>query len=501
MAVHDDQATAADTDSQPSLSLAHLDDLPATILRPAYDPARTRIGVVHLGPGAFHRAHQAWFFDDLLARDPHWAISAVALRTSGVRDALQAQDGLYTVAVLDETSQLRVIGSLRELLVANEQPQAVMRRLVDENTRVVTLTVTEKGYCLGRDGQLDFDHPDIRHDLAQPGHPISAVGWLVAALAARRRAGHRPFTTICCDNLTSNGRRLAAAVSAYARAHDGDLASWIDDEARFPSTMVDSIVPATDDDLRRRVDHGLGLHDRWPVQREAFSQWVISREFCNAVPDLASVGATLVDDVAGFENAKLRLLNGAHSTLAYVGLLRGHDIVANAMRDADLAAFVRELMHEAIKPTLRAGPELDLDHYIDAVLQRFRNPTIRHELAQIAWDGSQKLPFRILGTVRDAIGTNRPLERLCVPLAAWCHFLHRAARDQRKLVDPLAGQLLDLAAASTGAASDDIAQFLTLTAVFGTDLPAHNGFVAAMTAAYARLAQPQLALSEQFDNR
>ena len=417
----------------------------ASLPRPlAYDRDGTSIGIVHFGPGAFFRAHQAAYVDDLLAIDPRWAICAVALKTPGVRDALAPQGGLYTLVELGETTRLRTIGAIRELLVAAEDHLPLAARLTSPATRLVTLTVTEKGYCLKGDGSLDLDHPDIVHDLAVPRRPLSVIGWLVEGLARRRAAGLTPFLTLSCDNLPSNGRKLKAAVVALAEARDPALARWIADEARFPCSMVDSITPATDDALRARVLAETGLEDAWPIQRETFTQWVIEDDLGPGAPDLASVGVTLTDDVEAWEKAKLRLLNGAHSTLAYLGLLRGHALVRDAMADAELAAFVRTLMLYDIAPTLSAPASLDIPAYVDALLARFRNPAIDHRLSQIAWDGSQKLPIRVLGTITDSLAGGRSINRLAVPVAAWIAFVIREAKAGRGITDPIADELTKL---------------------------------------------------------
>ncbi|HWW26871.1 MAG TPA: mannitol dehydrogenase family protein, partial [Caulobacter sp.] len=384
---------------------------------PDYDRDKITIGVVHFGPGAFHRAHQAFYFDQLLARDPRWGLCAVSLKSPGVRDALQPQDGLYTLAQLDAETTFRVVGSILEVLVAPEDPPSVFARLAAPGTRLVTLTVTEKGYCLTGDGKLDTAHPDIVHDLAHPRAPVSAVGYIVEGLRRRHQAGLPPYAVVACDNLADNGWRLKAAVVAFAECIDPALVSWIETEGRFPRTMVDSITPATDDTLRARVEAATGLTDAWPIQREAFTQWVVEDILGPGGPDLASVGVTLTDDVRGFERAKLRLLNGVHSTIAYAGLLKGHETVFEAISDPDLARIAEDLMVQDIIPTLTAPRGLDLAAYAQAILGRFRNPEIRHLLSQIAWDGSQKLPFRILGTVADALEAGRPVERLALPLA------------------------------------------------------------------------------------
>ena len=455
---------------------------------PAYDRDKVTVGVVHFGPGAFHRAHQAFYFDQLLAKDPRWGICAVSLKSPGVRDALQPQDGLYTLAQLDAETTFRVVGSILEVLVAPEDPPSVFARLAAPTTRMVTLTVTEKGYCLTGDGKLDTAHPDIVHDLAHSREPVSAVGYVVEGLRRRFQAGLAPYAVVACDNLADNGWRLKAAVVAFAETVDPVLAGWIEGEVRFPRTMVDSITPATDDALRARVQAATGLEDAWPIQREAFTQWVVEDVLGDGAPDLASVGVTLTNDVRGFERAKLRLLNGVHSTIAYLGLLKGHETVFEAISDPALAQIAEDLMVQDIIPTLTGPRGLDLAAYAQAILARFRNPEIRHLLGQIAWDGSQKLPFRILGTVADALEAGRPVERLALPLAAWMHFVRRRAAEGVKIVDPLADRLVETAEACTGDAAGDVAQFLKLEPVFSRELARNATFVAALEKAYGELA-------------
>jgi fructuronate reductase len=460
-----------------------------SIVRPAYDRASTTVGVVHFGPGAFHRAHQAFYFDELLGRDPTCAVSAVSLRSPGVRNALAPQGGLYTLAELDEATSFRVIGAIREVLVAPETPEAVFARLADPRVRTVTITVTEKGYTLEGGGDLDARHPDIEHDLRTPQTPVSLVGWLLEGLRRRRATGAPPFDVVSCDNLVDNGARLRRAVVQFAETSDRELARWIEREVRFPRTMVDSITPATDDALRRRVEVEVGLVDAWPIQREAFTQWVVEDALQPGAPDLRSVGVTLSNDVPAYDRAKLRLLNGAHSTLAYLGLLRGHETVAEAMADSELARLVESMMREDIAPTISAPPELDLQSYLAAVLRRFRNPTIRHLLSQIAWDGSQKLPFRILGTAADALAAGAPLSRLALPLAAWMVFVRNRAREGADIVDPLAPRLLELGRACTGDAGHDVQLFLQLETVFPRTLAGDARLRSAVEVAYARLPQ------------
>ena len=476
------------------LSPATLNAARPGVLRPAYDRDATRIGVLHFGPGAFFRAHQAWYFDQLLARDPRWAICAVSLHSRGVAEALGPQDGLYTLAELDEANTFRVIGSVREVLVAPDSPDAVFDRLTSPDLKLVTMTVTEKGYCLDAGGTLDLNHPDIRRDLAAPHAPISLIGWITEGLARRRAAGTAPFVTLSCDNLADNGLKLGRAVAAFARARrETDLAAWIEAEARFPRTMVDSITPATDETLKARVAAELGLTDVWPIQRERFVQWVIEDDLGPDASDLASVGAIITADVAGFERAKLRQLNGAHSSLAYLGLLAGLESVADAMADPALAEFVRRLMIDDIAPTLNPPQSMVLGDYIDAILARFRNPAIRHLLSQIAWDGSQKLPIRLLATVRDALAAGRSVDRLAVPVAAWMRYVTEAAGRGEAVVDPLAEQLKAVGAACVGRAEVDVPAFLVLGAVFPGDVAEAPAFRTAVDRSYNALIEGSVA--------
>jgi fructuronate reductase len=364
----------------------------------------------------------------------------------------------------------------------------VFARLADPAVRLVTATVTEKGYALTPAGEINLAHPDVRADLALPAAPATLVGWLVEGLRRRRGAATGGLAVLSCDNLSGNGAKLKGAVLAFAEARgEAELARWIEGEIAFPDSMVDSITPATDDALRAEAARRLGLSDAWPVQRERFTQWVVGEGLGGEGPTFADAGVTLAGDVAAFEAAKLRLLNGAHSTLAYVGLALGHATVAEAMADPPLAAFVETLMARDIAPTLRAAAGLDLTAYIGAVLQRFRNPAIIHRLSQIAWDGSQKLPIRLLATVADALSAGRAVARLAVGVAAWMRFVRDAARSGGELTDPLAPQLLDLGRACVGVASHDVALFVGLDAIFPDRLARDPGFRQALEAAYGTL--------------
>ena len=481
--------------TQPRLRLsdAALGQVRPDVLRPDYDRSAIRIGVVHFGPGAFHRAHQAFYFDRTLARDPGLAISAVSLHSDTVREALAPQDGLYSLIEREAEPTVRVVGSIREVLTAPRTPDAVFARLTDPGLRFVTATVTEKGYCLTPQGDLDLDHADIRRDLQGGAPPRTLAGWLTEGLRRRRASGLRGLTVLSCDNLSGNGERLGRSIVQFAAAlGEADLAAWIEGEVVFPDTMVDSITPATDDALRAEAAERLGLADAWPIQRERFVQWVVADRLGAAGEPLAAAGVILAGDVAAFERAKLRLLNGAHSTLAYVGLLRGHESVFAAMGDPALAAFVERLMREDLAASLTPTPGLDAQAYVGQILARFRNSAIVHRLAQIAWDGSQKLPFRLLATTREALAAGRPVARLVVGVAAWMQFVRRQAAAGVAIVDPLAETLVAAGQACTGDAAHDVAVFLGLSAVFPPDLAADPTFRGALEGAYRQLGDGHL---------
>jgi fructuronate reductase len=466
------------------LNTSTLESLPAHVTRPAYDRALLQPGIVHIGPGAFHRAHQAAFIDTVLQKDPRWAITAIALRSRETTDALRAQDGLFTLKTLGSGGETQVIGAICEALSAADEPQAALTALGSPGTRLITLTITEKGYCLGADGSLDLGHADITHDIARRGAPRSAIGWLVAGLAQHKAQGTPPPVILSCDNLEANGVKLAQAAAELARQSDRALAGWIEHNVLFPRTMVDSITPASDTPFLDAVSEELGVRDAAAVKREMFTSWVIEACDCEAIAVLGDAGAVLTRDVAGHALVKLRVLNGAHSALAWLGLALGHNSVAGAMADDWLGGEAARLIREEIMPSLQAPDGLDLATYADAVLERFANPAISHLLSQIAWDSSQKLPVRLLGTVADNLAAGRPVARLGRAIAAWIRFVVRSARSGAPLSDPLA-QLLEAAAVrSNDDPESDVARFLALEAVFPATLTQNPLFRDAVSCGY-----------------
>lgn len=473
------------TASAPRLSAKTLSLAKAGVVLPRYDRSKTTVGIVHFGPGAFHRGHQACYFDSLLATDPRWAICGAELMANGLMENARAQDLLYIVAELDAQVHYRVVGSHTEYLKAHGEADKIFARLLDPRVKLVTSTVTEKGYYLDGKGELDLTNPAIAADLKHPTSPGTLIGWITEGLARRKAAGMVPFVPVSCDNMVMNGHKLHGAVLKFAAARgDKDLTAWITDNVRFPSTMVDSITPAATAELMDRIEHETGLRCEAPVQREAFLQWVVEDALGDGAPDLASVGVLMVKDVAAYEFAKLRLLNGAHSTLAYAGLMRGRDSVGEAMADLKLSHTVERMMREDIVPTLHPAPGLDFSAYIGELLDRFRNPALTHKLIQIASDGSQKLPYRIVGSLTDALKAGRPIRRFTISLGAWMRFVARQAKAGIALQDPLNDKLTEIGKRCTGAAAADVPRFLALREVFAADLAENSQFRAAMTASY-----------------
>jgi fructuronate reductase len=473
------------------LSNATLGQIAAGVRRPAYDRAALRPGIVHLGLGAFARGHLAEYTEDALeSRFGAWGITGASLQRPDQRDRLKPQDGLYTLLKLAPTGpELRVIGSVLDVLVAPESPAALVAKLASPETRIVSLTVTEKGYCHDpATGKLRADHPDIVHDLENPDAPRSAIGILVAGLRVRRAEGLGPFTALCCDNLPSNGHVLRGLVRDFAALTDDRLAAWIEANGAFPATMVDRIVPATTEADIAEVAKLTGLDDAAPVIGEPFRQWAIEDVFADGRPEWDQVGAQMVTEVAPFEFMKLRMLNGAHSSLAYLGYLAGHETVAEASGDPVLARFLQGLWSEII-PTVPAPQGVALADYAKALLARFQNPAIRHRTWQIAMDGSQKLPQRLLGTIRERLKAGAGIDHLALGVAAWMRYV--TGTDEKggaiDVRDPLAAEFkrrADVAGRNAEALS---ASLLGIEAIFGSDLPGEQRFRKPVTAHLAAL--------------
>jgi fructuronate reductase len=454
---------------------------------PAYDRTGLQTGIVHLGAGAFHRSHQAWYTDRVLADgDRRWGISAVSLRNPWLSQTLAPQDGLYGLLVKhDAGPRIQVIGSLAEALCLATAPDTVGERLRSPATRIVSLTITEKGYCHEpATGTLDAAHPGIEADLRQPRAPRTAIGLIALAIHARKTRGLAPFTLLSCDNLPANGRTLRRVLADYLERAgpalgDADLARHFLARYACPCTMVDRITPATTAEDRATAARLLSAQDAAPVVTEPFSQWVIEDRFCADRPAWENAGALFTEDVAPFETLKLRILNGSHSALAYLGMLAGHATIAQAMADELLARFIVRLMDDAAS-TLDVPPGLDLDSYRASVLARFRNGALAHRTAQIAMDGSQKLPQRILSVVRQRLARGQDIGPHALVVAAWTVSLLGTgdAGSAPHIDDPLA-EVFAAARTRAGGSADAFAcAILGMPAIFGRDLAENPAFTA-----------------------
>lgn len=474
----------------PRLNAALLPSLPAGIRRPRHDRAALRTGMVHLGLGAFHRAHQAIYTEDRLeAGETDWGICGLSLRSPAVRNALAPQDGLYTVLTrAPDGDEARVVGSVLEALTVPERPDLALARMAAPATRIISLTVTEKAYCRDATGALDEAHPDIRADLAGGAPPQSVPGLLAAALRARADSGAGPVTLLCCDNLPDNGGTLARLLARFVALRDPGLAGWMADHVRCPATMVDRIVPATTEADRAAVA-ALGFADAWPVVAEPFSQWVVEDGFAAGRPRWEDAGALLVADVHAYELMKLRCLNGAHSSLAYLGAVAGLPTVSEAMAEPLLAAFLQRLWARDIIPTLSQVPGIDLPDYTAQLEGRFRNPAIRHRLLQIAMDGSQKLPQRLLRPAAERLARGEVPRAIALAIAAWMRFLLGVdeAGGTHAVEDPMGETLAGVARAAGRDADALSAALFALPEIFEPALAAHAQFRAAVRDSLALL--------------
>ena len=476
----------------PRLSSQTLGHLSPDVIRPEYDYAASGIGHVHLGVGAFMRAFIASSSDAAMAsKGGDWGIAGVSLRQKTVREQLQPQDCLYTLSVRDnERSSNQLVGSIRSIDVVPENPQQVVSRLAAASVRVVTLTVTEKGYCVVPDsGELDHSNPDLEHDLADPQAPRTTIGFLVAGLRQRQKTDGGPLTIVSCDNLPNNGARLRNAVLEFADEVDPALRAWIESHVSFPATMVDRIVPATTQEDIAVAAQTMGVVDEAMVKTEPFLQWVIEDRFCIERPYWEAGGALFVDDVQPYETAKLQLLNGPHSALAYLGYLAGCELISDAMQRSEFAAFVRLLMTREISPVTAEPPGMEHRSYIEDLLCRFENASLGHRTWQIAMDGSQKLPQRLLNTIRSQLKRGGPIAGLSLGVAAWMRYV--LGRDESgkaiDVRDPLAETFSQISQEPFADPEDRVARFVGLQQIFGADLALDRRFTSTLAGQYRQL--------------
>lgn len=456
----------------------------AAAARPGYDRRRHGVGIVHLGIGAFHRAHQAVYTDDAIAASGgDWRIRGISLRGTEVADALNPQDGLYTLLVRGEAeTSARIVGSVAGILAASRAGGAVLDALSAAGTRIVSMTVTEKAYGIDRaSGRVDDAHPAIAHDLAHPQAPRGAIGLLVEALRRRRAAGTAPFTVLCCDNLPKNGDLVRMGTLDFAGRIDPDLRDWIGGNVSFPSTMVDRITPAATPDTLALAEERTDLVDRAAIETEPFSQWVIEDRFVAGRPDWEAGGAILVDAVEPYELMKLRMLNGSHSMLAYAGFLAGKPHVRDVMADDALARLVRRHLAAAAS-TLRPVPGIGLDAYAEALCRRFANPAIAHETYQIAMDGTEKLPQRLLLPALETLEKGGDIRPYAFAVAAWMRYCLGRREDGAPyaLRDPREAQIAAIVARSGNEPAALAAALTTLDGLFPERLRTDAGWCGAV---------------------
>lgn len=470
---------------RPRLSEAVLGRLPAAVRRPRYDRKAVTPGILHIGLGAFCRAHLATYTEDVLERGARdWGIVGVDMLSPDIRTAMKPQDCLYTVLTREGGQEdFQVVGAFLDVLATTDQLPAVLAWAVRPEIRIVTLTVTEKGYCQDpATGKLDETHPAIVADLADPSAPRSVPGLLTELIRLRRAAGVAPFTVLVCDNLMQNGKRVRGIVTRFAQLRDPELGRFVEDNILFPCTMVDRITPATQDAERTAVATKLGIEDQWPVVTEPFKQWVIEDHFAAGRPPWELAGATLVDDVDPFEMMKLRCLNGTHSTLAYLGVLAGIETIADAMADPHLPVVIRRLWEQDIIPTLAPIPGTDFNEYTKALEARYRNPAIRHRTLQISSDGSQKLGPRLLEPALERIQSGASPQVIPLAVAAWMRFL--SGRDDNgatyTVSDPMAERLTGLARDNGANAAALSKALLAVDDIFPPELVAHSDFTASV---------------------
>jgi mannitol 2-dehydrogenase len=474
--------------------------LDAKVPTPAYDREAVTAGVVHVGVGAFHRAHQAVYHDELLARgETEWGICGVGLMPGDrkMQDALAAQDHQYTLVLKhsDGTYEPRVIGSIVDYLFAPDDPEAVIERMAAETTRIVSLTVTEGGYNLHHvTGEFDVDAPDVRHDIETPAAPRTTFGFVTEALRRRRERGLAPFTVVSCDNLPGNGKLARKVFSAFARLRDPALGEWMEAEVCFPDSMVDRITPQTTEHDIAEVHERFGIDDRWPVVCEPFTQWVLEDAFGLARPPYEDVGVQVVDDVEPYELMKLRLLNASHQALAYFGYLCGYRLVHEAAQDPLFRSLLLGYMDEEATPTLAPVPGIDLDDYKHTLIERFSNPEVRDTVARLCAESSDRIPKWLLPVIRAQLASGGEIRRSAAIVASWARYAEGVDEhgEPIEVVDRMAEALVPLARRQR----DDPDVFVANREVFG-DLADDERFMAAyrsaLTSLHERGAQATLA--------
>lgn len=466
------------------LNKQNLNCLAPEVTLPAYALSDTRQGIAHIGVGGFHRAHQAYYTDALMntGEGLDWAICGVGLRAEDrrARDDLKEQDYLFTLFELGDTddTEVRVIGAIRDMLLAEDGAAALIDKLADPQIRIVSLTITEGGYCIDdSNGEFMAHLPQIQHDLANPDAPKTVFGFLCAALDKRRAAGTPAFTLMSCDNLPHNGAVTRKALLAFAGLRDAGLRDWIASNVSFPNAMVDRITPMTSTAHRLQLADKHGVDDAWPVVCEPFVQWVLEDKFVNGRPAWEQVGVQFTDDVTPYEEMKIKLLNGSHLALTYLGFLKGYRFVHETMNDPLFVRYMRAYMDLDVTPQLAPVPGIDLTDYKNTLVARFSNQAIADQLERVCSDGSSKFPKFTIPTINRLIADGQETKRAALVVAAWALYLKGVDEngDTYSIPDPRAAFCQALVA-------DDVLitqRLLEVEEIFGTAIPRSAEFVAA----------------------
>lgn len=413
-----------------------LKSLPASVQAPPYDIDGIRPGIVHFGVGNFFRAHEAFYVEQILEHAPDWAIVGVGLtgsdRSKKKAEEFKKQDCLYSLTETAPSgkSTVRVVGALRDYLLAPADPEAVLKHLVDPAIRIVSMTITEGGYNINETtGAFDLENAAVKADLQNPEKPSTVFGYVVEALRRRREAGGKAFTVMSCDNLRHNGNVARKTFLGYAKARDPELAKWIEENATFPNGMVDRITPTVSPEIARKLNAASGLDDDLPLVAEDFHQWVLEDRFADGRPPLEKAGVQLVDDVTDWEHVKIRMLNAGHITLCFPGILVGYENVDEAIEDKELLGNLKNYLNKDVIPTLKAPPGMTLEGYRDSVISRFSNKAMSDQTLRIASDGCSKVQVFWTETVRRAIEGKRDLSRIAFGIASYLEMLR--GRDEK----------------------------------------------------------------------
>lgn len=466
------------------LNEQNLHRLAPEVQLPAYSLSDTRQGIAHIGVGGFHRAHQAYYTDALMntGQALDWAICGVGLRAEDrrARDDLKEQDYLFTLFELgdNDDTEVRVIGAIRDMLLAEDGAQALIDKLADPQIRIVSLTITEGGYCIDdSNGEFMAHLPQIQHDLAHPQTPKTVFGFLCAALEKRRGAGTPAFTIMSCDNLPHNGAVTRKALLAFAALRDPGLRDWIEQNVSFPNAMVDRITPMTSTAHRLQLADKHAVDDNWPVVCEPFVQWVLEDKFVNGRPAWEQVGVQFTDDVSPYEEMKIKLLNGSHLALTYLGFLKGYRFVHETMNDPLFVRYMRAYMDLDVTPQLAPVPGIDLTDYKNTLVARFSNQAIADQLERVCSDGSSKFPKFTIPTINRLIADGQETRRAALVVAAWALYLKGVDENgyTYAIPDPRAEFCQGLVA-------DDALitqRLLAVEEIFGTAIPRSAAFVVA----------------------